>query len=1247
MSVISNNTLAGSSGQGGGGYQIERSLRFDSADSSFLNFTPSSSGSSTTWTLSTWIKQCKDTDYSLGILSSGSNPWTSIELIGNNIRFKEYNGGTAFELVTDQVFRDFSAWFHLVVVYDSSNSTSSDRIRFYVNGARVTSFSTATYPSQNRTSLFGSTVSREIGKTVNAGNVYADQYLADYQFIDGQALAATDFGELDDSNVWQPKKYSGSYGTNGFHLDFSDTSSNAALGTDTSGNGNTWTVNNLAATNLGATTNSSVSASNTYVVSDVMATVTGTYDFENAFDGNSGTIGYIGQVIFHNEGTYSKPIVANSSGGVEVMGSGAGITAAINGGSQVNCANGGFTKISGTFNGTLDSINVYNNTSGASYFTAVRVNGVEIAVRRQSPASEIDLYRDSPVNGNSANDTGAGGEITGNYATMNPLSKTSVITLSNGNLQISASQGHAKSTIGISSGKWYAEYTQGTGLGMCGVADKTAAAANYLGQTGNGYGYYSSGTTYAPGAAGSSYGASYTTGDVIGIAFDADNGTLVFYKNGSSQGTAFTGLTSGPYFFAVGVDTMANSTINFGQRAFAYTAPSGYKALCTANLPDPTIADGSTAFDTKLYTGDSAALASNTIVTTTGYRHHRVYFEGDTAGGSVSEIQFFDASGLIDASDTNNAGNSISTNGNRELAGWTAFNGTLGGASYADGVRADPSAGFYIQKDWGVGNTKTLTGVKIWGVNNYGLAGNTANRYVLLQGSDDGSTWTIVQSWAASRNGTWTSDSSNAVGHISGTEQTISGLNFSPDLAWIKTRSNAYSHQLYDSVRGAGSAYNLQSDNTSAEGSNASTYGFLASFTSDGFTLGNGSSSNIWVNQSSDSYVAWAWDAGSSNTTIAAGSLNSSVYDQSQTWSNNVTNASGTYGAASQAFDGSFTTHASPSNESPMTYTNPSASDTVISTFEIYTDIYSMTGITLELNSTDITSQVSTTAQWHTITGFSGQNFSNLKWNANSSNHEVRVRAVKVNGKTLVDSGVTPSTNVPSITSTVRANPSAGFSIVSYTGSGSAATIGHNLNTVPSLVIVKNRDAGNYWQVFHVSVGNTKSLHLNASDSADTASSYWNDTSPTTSVFSVGSSASVNNSGSNFIAYCFAPVEGYSAMGTYLGNGSSPPFVFTGFRPRFIMIKCIDDAYLANWLIWDSERSPYNVASDEAALAANLSDAEGISGWNGNGPGDQALDILSNGFKIRMAGTAGFNDNGDTYLYYAIAEHPFKTSRAR
>ena len=167
------------------------------------------------------------------------------------------------------------------------------------------------------------------------------------------------------------------------------------------------------------------------------------------------------------------------------------------------------------------------------------------------------------------------------------------------------------------------------------------------------------------------------------------------------------------------------------------------------------------------------------------------------------------------------------------------------------------------------------------------------------------------------------------------------------------------------------------------------------------------------------------------------------------------------------------------------------------------------------------------------------------------------LRAVEVAGKMLVDSGVT-APNVPSIASTVRANPSAGFSIVTYTGTGSNATIAHGLNAVPKLYITKRRDGANDWETYHGALGATYYGKLNANDQFTTSggTSRWNDTEPTSSVFSVGTSANCNGSGNTYVAYCFAPVAGYSSFGSFNPNGTTDnSFVYTGFRPKFIILK--------------------------------------------------------------------------------------------
>jgi hypothetical protein len=793
MSIFHNNVLAGRGAVAGGGYQIERSLRFNSSDSAYLSRTPASAGNRKVFTVSFWVKFSVATSNFQILLSPYVSDATRAGLVVRGdanfcLEFYSRIGGTTqMQLRTNALLRDYSAWYHIVAAVDTTQGTPADRAKIYINGL-LQSLSIATYPSQNYDTLFGSTNLHQIGRFANPSPVLGlDGYLAEYYFIDGQALDPSSFGEFDTNGVWQPIAYSGSYGTNGFHLPFSDNSTAAALGTDTSGNGNTWTVNNLSV------------------------------------------------------------------------------------------------------------------TAGAGN----------------------DSLVDSPTN--YGEDTGAGGEVRGNYCTWNPLNTASNLGLANGNLDTTSFSGssdaYSYGTIGVSSGKWYYEATPTTVI----------AASFYMMGWGRGnkltsngsdeYLYFSVGALR--GASGASYGASWTAGDVIGIALDLNAGTLVFYKNGVSQGTAFTGIT-GTVFPKFGY-WHGLGNFNFGQRPFAYTAPSGFKALCTANLAEPTIADGSTAMDVVTYTGN-------------------------------------------------------------------------------------------------------------------------------------------------------------------GSTQTISGLNFSPDLVWIKQRNGAYWHHVFDTIRGA--TNRLYTNATTAATTNTET---LTSFNSDGFSLG----STVNTNELSSTYVAWTWDAGSSTVTNTQGSISSQV----------------------------------------------------------------------------------------------------------------------------------------------RANPGAGFSVVTYTGNNtSGATIGHGLNAAPDFIIIKKRSGSENWLTYNRALGATKAAFLNLTDATYTNAAWFNNTDPSSSVFTLGSGNTVNNgNGDTYVAYCFAPVAGYSSFGSYTGNGSTNgPFVFCNFRPRWIMIKKSSAASAVGWYIYDSSRDTYNLTKN--FLAANSSAAEVAAG--------DGIDILSNGFKLRATGT-DINDSSQTFVYAAFAEHPFATSRAR
>ena len=266
----------------------------------------------------------------------------------------------------------------------------------------------------------------------------------------------------------------------------------------------------------------------------------------------------------------------------------------------------------------------------------------------------------------------------------------------------------------------------------------------------------------------------------------------------------------------------------------------------------------------------------------------------------------------------------------------------------------------------------------------------------------------------------------------------------------------------------------------------------------------------------------------------------------------------------------------------------------------------------------------------NSVTAFGSDGFSvgNLSDVNNSSNN-----IVAWNWKAGTSfSNDASATSVGTIDSTGSINTDAGFSIISYTGTGSAGTVAHGLGVAPKWYFTKNRDTADNWLVYHEDIGNTKGAFLNVTNTPGTSSAYWNNTSPTSTVFSVGTEVPMNKSGDDIIAYCFAEKQGYSKFGKYTGNANTNgPFVYTGFRPAWIMVKATDAS--KSWYIWDSKRAGGSNLVDDILLA-DTADTE-FDGSN--------IDILSNGFKLRGSGS-GENGSGTNYIYMAFAEQPFVNS---
>ena len=301
-----------------------------------------------------------------------------------------------------------------------------------------------------------------------------------------------------------------------------------------------------------------------------------------------------------------------------------------------------------------------------------------------------------------------------------------------------------------------------------------------------------------------------------------------------------------------------------------------------------------------------------------------------------------------------------------------------------------------------------------------------------------------------------------------------------------------------------------------------------------------------------------------------------------------------------------------------------------------------------------------TGAQWHHL--FDSSRGGDYRLHSNSTNAEStltnsRITSFNTDGFSTTDgenvnstgnnyvawqwkanAGSTSSNTDGSITSTVQANTTAGFSIVTYTGNFTeGATFGHGLGKAPKVVIIKGRTNSDNWTVYNGNLSVSKSLYLQTSDAERPVSPYnywnlyWDETDPNSSVVTLGLDNSVNGNGHNFVAYCFAEIEGYSKFGKYTGNGSTDgTFVYTGFRPAFVIVKRTDST--GNWGVYDSKRLGYNV--DNNPLYADVSDAEGTS---------DVRDLLSNGFKQRNTG-GGDNASGGTFIYMAFAENPFVSS---
>ena len=551
------------------GYQIPYSLRFRAANSAYMSRSFGTPTSNIKWTWSGWIKRgALGTQYVFDGGDGSSNNFFVVQFTaGDLIQIAQVSGGVYnLQMTTSAVFRDPSAWYHIVIVYDSANATSTDRVQIYINNSRQTvSYTTGPFGASTACQWNVNARTHYL-RRLDYSAIYGDMYSAEENFIDGQALTPSSFGQTDaTTGVWVPKKYSGTYGANGFYLKFADATSTTTIGNDTSGNANNFTTSGISV------------------------------------------------------------------------------------------------------------------TSGVTF----------------------DQMTDTP---------------TLNYATWNFLDKNTSGTMQYANLRWGVGTGvgytPARATMAIpASGKWYFEITHtangaSPAIPVLGIASAAASLALNTTTSGEMRGIDQTNGNAVDGSTSTTYGAAGTAGNTYGVAIDMDAGTIKFsyngdYANGSGSwnqtygagASAFTDLVSSgktwfPYVYLI----QSWADVNFGQRAFAYTPPSGFKALNTANLPTPSIKKGSLYMDATLRTGTGATASVSSL----GFQPDFVWIKSRSA---ATDHGLYDAVRGVQKQLESNTTTAETT----ETTGLTAFNSN----GYTVGALAqlNTSAATYVDWAWKEGAT--------------------------------------------------------------------------------------------------------------------------------------------------------------------------------------------------------------------------------------------------------------------------------------------------------------------------------------------------------------------------------------------------------------------------------------------------------------------------------------------------------------------------------------------------------------
>ena len=800
--IVGSNILAGASGQQG--YFLNRSVRTRSSASAYFNRTPVSATNRKTFTWSGWVKR--------GILGSaqaliesgnGSGIYTlfwfsssdQIQLLQDN------GGGGVLTITTNAVFRDPSAWYHIVIAIDTTQATANNRTIIYVNGInQLLTYSTQL--AQNADTWINFTYQHRLdGRT--SGGSYFDGYTTEINFIDGQALTPTSFGEYNTiTGVWQPKKYVGTYGTNGFYLQFTNNTLSTLL--STSGNisapfGGVAT-NALVADGVYCTSNTSTGSVFTFILNDFgSATQVTRYTIVNlSFTGGVSTFSVQGSPDNSTWTTFATLAVTASN---------QSFSGSLNG-------NFRYWRLAPTAFGTngqaaVDQCVFFQDGLGLDFSG----NGNNWTPNNIFVTAGVtyDSMTDVPTLTNAT---------TANYCVINPLGtgvpsfkNSTSLTIADGNLSYSKPSGTgyfgALGSFAMPlTGKWYWEFTSTTNVITCGISvGADYASSGEFGIRVDNTSILVNGSSVQTGLSG------LAVNNVIGCAWNADSNSFQFYKNGSTYGTAvsFTpasGASYYPYLMNQGTGISVVANANFGQRPFSYTPPTGFVALNTYNLPTPTIANGANQFAATIYTGTGAARTITNTVNTASFQPDFLWIKNRSSAtahaltNSVAGItKYLESNTLnVETTDTTSV-TALNSNGFNLGVGTSIYSTNTNGATF-------------VAWQWKASNAAAVT--------------NTSGTISSQVSANPSAGFSVV---------TYTGTGANAtVGH---------GLGIAPVMILNKARGSAFNWHVYFTTLGNGDFEGLNTFNAYSSGSN---WFNLTAPTSSVFSVGAAQGTATYVN---------------------------------------------------------------------------------------------------------------------------------------------------------------------------------------------------------------------------------------------------------------------------------------------------------------------------------------------------------------------------------------------------------------